>query len=181
MIDYHGYHVRDWNLRSKCQLDYHCPGSFCLFLILLTDPRSGLTGFEARPGIIRLRDGACMRCRQTWNATCSTTVTARDISSRSRVDALLCSLSPVFTFFLLSYAALQLKAQALVATANVLSTSGCGDSKLGMRMTLGDSSRGVTTGLTVIRESANQGDPDPVHHPFLSNRGATSEENGAND
>ena len=78
------------------------------------------------------------------------------------------SLSPVSSFFLLSYAMLRSKAQALVA-ANASSTSGCGD----LGMMLGASSRGATTGLTVIRESANQGDPDAAHHPFLSNREAT--------
>ena len=78
------------------------------------------------------------------------------------------SLSPVSSLFFLSYAALRSKARALVAT-NTSSTSGCGD----LGMMLGASSRGATTGLTVIRESANQGDPDAAHHPFLSNREAT--------
>jgi hypothetical protein len=107
-----------------------------------------------------------MRCRQTCNATRSTTTTP--ISLVLMLYCVPCLRCPLYLF--LSYAALRLKAQALVGAANVLSASGCrGD----LGMMLGASSRGATTGLTVIREIANQGDPGAAHHPFLSNRGAT--------
>jgi len=82
------------------------------------------------------------------------TTTTSGYLSLALMLMLLCSSSPVFLFF--SCAGLRLDAQALAANAS--SASGCGD----LAMMMGAPRRGATTGLTVIWESANQTQHNPL-------------------
>ena len=109
-----------------------------------------------------------MRCRRTWNGTARRRLPPDLSLARAHAHAIVLLVSG-FSLFFFSCAGLRLDAQALAANAS--SASGCGD--LGLMM--GAPRRGATTGLTVIWESANQTQHNPLFFFELGGEGAASE------